>query len=132
MAQFDELLLGVWREAGRQTDITTLTANVTQLLAYWMPIQQILVRRIEFERSCLETVGIGTEKSYVGPLASGATVARRNCGAFWPGVIVEKRHIGVAAVGTYGGWMLPCHLRSTRSYWLGHWSASMGYVERSC
>ena len=53
MAQFDELLLGVWREAGRQTDITTLTANVTQLLAYWMPIQQILVRRIEFERSCL-------------------------------------------------------------------------------
>jgi transcriptional regulator with GAF, ATPase, and Fis domain len=68
MAQFDELLLGVWREAGRQTDITTLTANITQLLAYWMPIQQILVRRIEFERSCLETVGIGTEKILRWPL----------------------------------------------------------------
>jgi transcriptional regulator with GAF, ATPase, and Fis domain len=63
MVQPQELLLGVWREAGRHTDMATSTANVAQLLARWMPIAQVLVRRIEPERSCVETVGIGTERS---------------------------------------------------------------------
>jgi hypothetical protein len=62
MAQLDELLLGVWREAARHTDITTSTTNIALLLAPYVPLQQVLVRRIEPERSCLETVGIGTEK----------------------------------------------------------------------
>jgi hydrogenase-4 transcriptional activator len=62
MVQLQELLLGMWREAGRHTEITTSTANIAQLLARWMPIAQVLVRRIEPERSCLETVGIGTER----------------------------------------------------------------------
>jgi hydrogenase-4 transcriptional activator len=62
VAQLYELLLGVWREAGRHTDIATSTANIAQLLARCMPLQQVLVRRIEPERSCLETVGIGTER----------------------------------------------------------------------
>jgi transcriptional regulator with GAF, ATPase, and Fis domain len=62
MTHLDELLLGVWREAGRHTDITTSTANIAHLMARFMPLQQVLVRRIEPERSCLETVGIGTEK----------------------------------------------------------------------
>ena len=61
MAELDELLLGVWRETGRHTDITTSTINFAQLLARYMPVQQVLVRRIEPERSCLETVGIGTK-----------------------------------------------------------------------
>jgi len=68
VAQLDELLLSVWREAGRHTDITTSTTNIAQLLARWMPIEQMLVRRIELERSCLETVGIGTEKIVLWPL----------------------------------------------------------------
>jgi transcriptional regulator with GAF, ATPase, and Fis domain len=63
MSQLDELLLGVWREAGRHSDITTATPNIAQLLARCMPLQQVLVRRIEPERSCLETVGIGTEEN---------------------------------------------------------------------
>jgi transcriptional regulator with GAF, ATPase, and Fis domain len=63
MAQLDELLLGVWREAGRHSDITTATPNIAQLLARCMPLQQVLVRRIEPERSCLETVGIGTDEN---------------------------------------------------------------------
>jgi formate hydrogenlyase transcriptional activator len=68
MTQLDELLLGVWREAGRHTDITTSTTNIAQLMARSMPLQQVLVRRIEPERSCLETVGIGTEKIAPWPL----------------------------------------------------------------
>jgi transcriptional regulator with GAF, ATPase, and Fis domain len=62
MTPFQELLLGVWREAGRHTDMATSTINIAQLLAHWMPIEQVVVRRIEPERSCLETVGIGTDK----------------------------------------------------------------------
>jgi hypothetical protein len=63
MAQLQELLLGMWREAGRHTDIPTSTTNITPLLARWIPLEQVLVRRIEPEHSCLETVGIGTERS---------------------------------------------------------------------
>jgi hydrogenase-4 transcriptional activator len=61
MTQLDELLLGVWREAGRHTDIATSTVNIAQILARCMPLQQVFVRRIDPERSCLETVGIGTK-----------------------------------------------------------------------
>ena len=74
MSQLQELLLGAWREAGRHTDIATSTANIAPLLARWMPIGQVLVRRIEAERSCLETVGIGTGAAV--PLLLGG---RRDC-----------------------------------------------------
>src|SRR4030095_5621916 len=62
MAQLETLLLSVWREAARHTDIATSTTSIAQLLARCMPLQQVLVRRLEPERSCLETVGIGTER----------------------------------------------------------------------
>src|SRR5262245_13425447 len=68
MGALEELLLSVWREAGRHTEITTSTTNIAQLLARWMPLEQLLVRRIEPERSCLETVAIGIEKGLPSPL----------------------------------------------------------------
>jgi transcriptional regulator with GAF, ATPase, and Fis domain len=61
MEQLDELLFWVWREAGRHTDISTSTANIAQLLAHCMPVAQVAVRRLDAERSCLETVGVATE-----------------------------------------------------------------------
>src|SRR5262245_7903435 len=61
MGPLDELLFGVWREAGRHTDIPTSTAHITQLLARCMPVKQVAVQRIDPERSCLETVGLGTD-----------------------------------------------------------------------
>jgi hydrogenase-4 transcriptional activator len=68
MIQLQELLLSLWREAGKHTDIATSTANITPFLARWMPIQQALVRRIEPERSCVETVGSGTASLRPRPL----------------------------------------------------------------
>src|SRR5262245_2341905 len=62
MAALEELLLSVWREAGRYTEIGTSTTNIAQILVGWMPIEQVLVRRIEQERSCLEAVGVGMER----------------------------------------------------------------------
>ena len=61
MTPFHELLLSVWREAGRHTNMATSTSNIAQLLRRWMPIGQVVVRHIEPERSCIETVGIGTD-----------------------------------------------------------------------
>jgi transcriptional regulator with GAF, ATPase, and Fis domain len=61
MTELEELVFGVWREAGRHSDITTSTANIARLLARWMPVEQVLVRSVDAERSCLETLGIGMQ-----------------------------------------------------------------------
>src|SRR2546426_6579375 len=61
MDQLKELMLDVWRATGRHTDIATLTTHIAQLLGHWVPVQQVCVRRIEPERGCIETVGIGPE-----------------------------------------------------------------------
>src|SRR5215471_12409065 len=74
MSQLEELLLSMWREASRHTNIATSTVNIARLLARHMPIQQVLVRLIEPQRSCLETVGIGPGGTLSGPLCE-----RSNC-----------------------------------------------------
>ena len=58
-----ELMLDVWRETGRHPEIAASTPNIAQLLGHWMPVQQLLVRRIEPGRSCIETVGVGPDRS---------------------------------------------------------------------
>jgi len=57
--QFQALLLDVWREACRHIEIAASTTNIAQLLVSQMPIEWLLVRRIEQERADLETVGVG-------------------------------------------------------------------------
>jgi len=56
MEEFREILLDVWREACRHIRITESTAGIARLLARQMPLDEILVRRIDIARSCLETV----------------------------------------------------------------------------
>jgi hydrogenase-4 transcriptional activator len=67
--QLQKLVLDVWREASRHTEIVASTTNIARLLVRWMPIERMLVRRIEPEHSCLETVGIGAEGTMPWPLA---------------------------------------------------------------
>jgi transcriptional regulator with GAF, ATPase, and Fis domain len=59
MEQFTVLLLDVWREACRHIEIAESTTNIAQLLVSQMPIELLLVRRIEKEGSYCETVGVG-------------------------------------------------------------------------
>src|SRR5262249_6621001 len=61
MNRLKELMVDVWRETGRQPEIAVSTLDIAQLLGHWMPVQQVLVRRIEPERACIETVGVGPE-----------------------------------------------------------------------
>ncbi len=59
MKPFQQILLNVWQEACRHIDISQSTANIATLLASHLPIEQVLVRRIDAARNCLETVAAG-------------------------------------------------------------------------
>jgi transcriptional regulator with GAF, ATPase, and Fis domain len=74
MDPFRELLLDIWREACRHIEISRSTAAVAGFLAAHIPIERILVRRIDPQRNCLETVAVG-------PLAAGQEIrdARSEC-----------------------------------------------------
>lgn len=63
MEQFATLMLHVWQIASRHTEIALSTTDIAQILAQWMPLGQMLVRRIEPERACIETVGIAPQRS---------------------------------------------------------------------
>jgi len=63
MEQFATLMLQVWRIASRHTEIAIATTDIARLLAQRMPLGQMLVRRIEPDRACIETVGIGPDRS---------------------------------------------------------------------
>src|SRR5262245_55225947 len=63
MAPLTELLLDVWRATGHHTEITASTPHIAHILRHHMPVQQMLVRRIDLERSCIETVGVGPDSS---------------------------------------------------------------------
>ena len=69
MEQHKELLLAVWREVGRHSEMATLTTNIAHLLVQQMPLAQLLVRRIEPERACIETVGVGLASALPRPLS---------------------------------------------------------------
>ena len=58
MDKFRNLLLDVWREACRHIRITESAAAIAALLARQMPLDRIIVRRVDVGRSCLETVAV--------------------------------------------------------------------------
>jgi len=58
MDKFRNLLLDVWREACRHIHITESAAAIAALLVRQMPLDRILVRRIDVGRSSLETVAV--------------------------------------------------------------------------
>jgi hypothetical protein len=55
----EHILLSVWKEACRHTEISESTQTIATLLAEHLPPGQILVRRFDLQRSCLETVAAG-------------------------------------------------------------------------
>jgi formate hydrogenlyase transcriptional activator len=59
MDEFQAALLSVWREACRHIDITQSTANIAAMLVELMPLEQVMVRRLDLKRSSLETVAVG-------------------------------------------------------------------------
>ncbi len=63
MEQSQQVLLKVWQEACRHIEIGQSTANIAAMLACHVPVEQVLVRRIDSIRSGLETVAAGFSES---------------------------------------------------------------------
>jgi hydrogenase-4 transcriptional activator len=59
MEEFQGVLLSVWREACRHIEISRSTSTIAGILAEWMPLAQVLVRRVDRQRSSVETVAAG-------------------------------------------------------------------------
>ena len=59
MEKFQTVLLNIWQEACRHIEIGESTETISAILARHMPIHQMLVRRIDRQHSCLETVAVG-------------------------------------------------------------------------
>jgi transcriptional regulator with GAF, ATPase, and Fis domain len=51
--------LSVWREACRHIKIDQSTETIARLIAQHMPLGQVIVRRIDPKRLCLETAAVG-------------------------------------------------------------------------
>ncbi len=60
MQRFMTLLLDVWRAACRHIEIRESTAQIAPLLGKRLPVESVIVRRVDVEHSCLETVGEGS------------------------------------------------------------------------
>ncbi len=59
MEQFQQVLLNVWQEACRHIEIGRSTATIAAMLVRHIPVEQVLVRRIDSTRSGLETIAVG-------------------------------------------------------------------------
>jgi hydrogenase-4 transcriptional activator len=57
--EFQPALTALWREACRHIDIRKSTTTIARLLADHLPLGQLLVRRVDRNRSCVETVAVG-------------------------------------------------------------------------
>lgn len=67
MQRFMTLLLSVWREACRHTEIGEFAPCITPLLNKRLPVDLLLVRRMDLRRSCVDTVGTGAGESATPP-----------------------------------------------------------------
>jgi len=61
------LLLDVWREACRHIEISASVERMAPILARRLPIDLLLVRRLDLQRACLETVATGLSRSAFPP-----------------------------------------------------------------
>ncbi len=57
------LLLEIWRQAARHTDIAETFEGITRLLQDQLPAALLLVRRIDLERRLIDTVAVGAGTS---------------------------------------------------------------------
>jgi len=63
MQKFMPLLLNVWREACRHIEIAESVARMAPVLVQRLPVDLVVVRRLDLQRSCLETVATGLCRS---------------------------------------------------------------------
>jgi hydrogenase-4 transcriptional activator len=72
LEQFPTFMLAVWREASRHIEITEFAATLTAMVARHLPLERLVIRKIDQERSRLETVAVepavGGDQSFPDPV----------------------------------------------------------------
>ena len=63
MEQFHSLLIDVWREVCQHTEIDEAVGLIARLLVRRLPLDTILVRRIDLQRASIETVAMASIRS---------------------------------------------------------------------
>src|SRR5262245_28716136 len=72
MQRFHSVLLSAWREAARHIEISESASNLAALLADHLPLDFLLVRRIEPAHRTLETIAVGSPSHRTLPLTKTA------------------------------------------------------------
>jgi transcriptional regulator with GAF, ATPase, and Fis domain len=67
-----DLLLAVWREASRHLELEAAVDGISRLVASELPVDLILVRRLDFHHAGVRTAAAGTGRSGGAPLVGGA------------------------------------------------------------
>ena len=78
MHDSQQLLLDVWREACRHIDIGQSTQTITALLGQHTALSRVLVRHVDPQRACVETVAVGQVANLPGN-AGNPPLGRSDC-----------------------------------------------------
>jgi transcriptional regulator with GAF, ATPase, and Fis domain len=103
MEEFQDVLLSVWQEACRHIEISESTKNITAVLVRYIPIEQVLVWRVDSARSCLETAAVGliTAKARKSPIPAGDAMPALDALLAWcrQGKVAHRRKGHVPGTG---------------------------------
>ena len=69
MERFAPLLLDVWREIGRHIEIGEAAQRCAPVLARRLPVDRLLVRRLDLAHGSLETVASAAGRDPLAPAA---------------------------------------------------------------
>ena len=83
MEKFQAVLLNVWREACRQIEINHSLQAITPLLLPDLPLQQLLIRRIDPPRYTLETVACGLPDQAEPPAQARTVLSQTELEKLW-------------------------------------------------
>jgi transcriptional regulator with GAF, ATPase, and Fis domain len=111
MERFAPLLLDIWREVGRHIEIGEAVARCTPLLARRVPVDQVLVRRLDLAHGGVETLGPSPTRESLAPavLQELAAFCRRQRPLRGTAVSVSRRLPGALPEGVEGE-VLACPL----------------------
>jgi len=64
MEKFIPMLLDVWQEACRHIEIAEFVSGIVPVLVRRLPVDLVLVRHLDLQRSCVETVAVGRSRAH--------------------------------------------------------------------
>jgi transcriptional regulator with GAF, ATPase, and Fis domain len=113
MESMGQVLLDVWREVCRHLDIGESAARIGAVLVPQAPVELVLIRQIDLQHSCIDTLAAGSDAPRHGPLPARTLAAaealnrlllwcRQGRAARGPAAAVQARLPGLLPEGITG------------------------------